>query len=267
MKTPKAPVAPKTAKLPKITILHEDEHFVVINKPAGLVVHADGRTEEPTLVDWIMKKYPKMKKVGEPIVLADGTELLRPGIVHRLDRDTSGVLLVAKTQEAFLHAKTQFQERVTKKIYRTFVYGAVRLDSDEINRPIGRSKSDFRRWTAQRGVRGEMREAVTRYTVLGRMKGVVNDFTQEVGDFSYLEVRPLTGRTHQIRVHMKAINHPVIEDSLYTENLVQKFPHALGFGRLALHALRLEIKDMNGKTLSVEAPLPEDFQEAVKKYI
>lgn len=252
----------------KIEILHEDKHFLVINKPAGLVVHADGRTEEPTLVDWIIKKYPKMKKVGEPIQLADGTELLRPGIVHRLDRDTTGVLLLAKTQEAFLHAKEQFQNRTTKKIYRAFVYGLVKADSGQIDRPIGRSRSDFRRWTAQRGVRGEMREAVTRYQVLGRAREVVGVGPEiPLGDFSYIEVRPLTGRTHQIRVHMKAINHPLVEDGLYTENLVKKFPHALGFERLALHACQLEFTDMEGKKLSVTAPLPEDFRRAEQYFV
>lgn len=252
----------------KIDILHEDKHFLVINKPAGLVVHADGRTEEPTLVDWIIKKYPKMKKVGEPIQLADGAELLRPGIVHRLDRDTTGVLLLAKTQEAFLHAKEQFQNRTTKKIYRAFVYGLVKADSGQIDRPIGRSRSDFRRWTAQRGVRGEMREAVTRYQVLGRAREVVGVGPEiPLGDFSYIEVRPLTGRTHQIRVHMKAINHPLVEDGLYTENLVKKFPHALGFERLALHACQLEFTDMEGKKLSVTAPLPEDFRRAEQYFV
>lgn len=252
----------------KIDILHEDPHYLVINKPAGLVVHADGRTEEPTLVDWILKKYPKMKKVGEPIQLADGTELPRPGIVHRLDRDTTGVLLLAKTQEAFLHAKEQFQSRTTKKIYRAFVYGLVKADSAQIDRPIGRSKSDFRRWTAQRGVRGELREATTRYQVLGRVRNVPGVGPEiPLGDFTYIEVRPLTGRTHQIRVHMKAINHPLVEDGLYTENLVKKFPHALGFERLALHACQLEFTDLNGKKIAVSAPLPEDFQRAEQFFV
>ena len=93
----------------KIPILYEDKDILVINKPAGLVVHSDGRTKEKTLVDWILKKYPKTKKVGEPITLNDGTVLKRPGIVHRIDRDTSGVLVIAKTQPAFLFLKKQFQ--------------------------------------------------------------------------------------------------------------------------------------------------------------
>ena len=163
----------------------------------------------------------------------------------------------------FLARERAFQNRTTKKIYRAFVFGLVKEDVGQIDRPIGRSRSDFRRWTAQRGVRGEMREASTRYRVLGRARGVAGVGPEiPLGDFTYIEVRPLTGRTHQIRVHMKAINHPLVEDGLYTENLVKKFPHALGFQRLALHACQLEFADMNGKKLSVSAPLPEDFRQA-----
>lgn len=266
-----------------IQILHEDKDYVVVNKPSGLVVHSDGRTEEPTLVDWILERYPGMEAVGEPMTIrgkaekpqeealpedgdgesentpvADTTRILpRPGIVHRLDRDTSGVLLIAKNQKAFLHAKLQFQNRLTKKTYHTFVYGRVKEDTDEINRPIGRSKNDFRLWSAMRGTKGEMRDALTYYKVLSRC-------TIDGNNFSYLEVRPLTGRTHQIRVHLKAINYPVVSDTLYAPRLVVKYPHALGFERLALHARTLEIKDMAGKKLSIEAPFPEDFEKAIK---
>jgi 23S rRNA pseudouridine1911/1915/1917 synthase len=243
-----------------IEILYEDKNIVAINKPAGLVVHSDGRTEEPTLVDWILEKYPKSKEVGEPLVInkekPNQQIVYRPGIVHRLDRDTSGVLVIAKTQKAFEHLKLQFQDRETKKTYHSFVYGEMKEDDGVIDRPIARSKKDFRLWSAQRGARGEARDAVTHYKVLKRTDvGNINK------GFTYIEVSPKTGRTHQIRVHMKAINHPVVCDNLYAP----KMPPALGFTRLALHARSLEFTNLEGKKIVVEAPFPEDFLRAQKE--
>jgi 23S rRNA-/tRNA-specific pseudouridylate synthase len=129
------------------------------------------------------------------------------------------------------------------------VYGVVKKDRDIIDRPIGKSKSDPRLWSAQRGARGDMRSAQTEYTVLARGR-----------EHSYLELKPKTGRTHQIRVHLKAINHPVICDGLYAP----KQHPALGFSRLALHAHTLSLILPSGQEKTVEAPLPEDFIEAEK---
>ncbi len=237
-----------------ITILFESKDYLAINKPAGLIVHADGTHTEPTVTDWLMKHYPEMEDVGEPVTLTNGGVIKRPGIVHRLDRETSGVLLIAKNQKAHQALKEQFQERTVKKTYHTFVYGLLKDDDGSINRPIGRSKNDFRKWTAQRGVRGELRDAETWYSVISRGE------TSE-GKFTYVEVRPQTGRTHQIRVHFKAIHYPVVCDSLYAPNHAA----ALGFHRLALHALSVEFRDLKGKKVKVEAPLPEDFIKAIEK--
>lgn len=231
-----------------IEILYEDEGIVAVNKPAGLVVHADGKTEEATLVDWVMDHYPTAANVGEPIVLKNGDVIQRPGIVHRIDRDTSGVLLIAKTGEAFEYLKKGFQERDINKTYHTFVYGEMVEDDGVIDRPIGRSKKDFRLWSAQRGARGAMRDAVTHYVVKVRTKQV-----------SYVEVTPKTGRTHQIRVHFKAINHPIVCDPLYAPT---REP-LLGFNRTALHASSIEFTALSGEVVRVEAPLPEDFKRAL----
>lgn len=233
----------------EILIIYEDKNIVAINKPAGLVVHSDGKTKEFTVVDWFLEKYPESKDVGESLILSSGEKIIRPGIVHRLDRETSGVLLIAKNQESFLDLKRQFQDRETKKSYRTFVYGEMKNDSGIINRPIGRSKKDFRMWSAQREARGNMRDAVTEYNVLERKNG-----------FSFVEVNPKTGRTHQIRVHFKAINYPIVCDKLYAP----KRECALGFERLALHAYSLEISLLNGERVKLEAGLPEDFKRAFK---
>ncbi len=232
-----------------LEILYEDKDYVVINKPAGLVVHPDGRTEEPTVVDWILDKYPKLKEVGEPITLKSGEILYRPGIVHRIDRDTTGILVIAKNQDAFLNLKNQFQNRDVEKIYNAFVYGVIKDEDGRIDRPIGRSKKDFRLWSAQRGARGEMREAITDFTVLERGKTA-----------TFVEAKPKTGRTHQIRVHFKAINFPIICDPLYAP----KRDGILGFKRLALHSRSIAFTGIKGKKIIVEAPLPEDFKKALK---
>ncbi len=254
-----------------IQILYEDKDVLAINKPAGLVVHSDGRstlltagrsttlttskTEERTLVDWIMQKYPEIENVGEPIRIESRVKseesrvILRPGIVHRLDRDTSGVMLIAKTKESFENLKQQFKDHEIVKKYEAFVFGEMKSGEGEIDRSIGRSKSDFRKWSAQRGARGEMREAKTDYRVLFKNK-----------EYSFVELLPKTGRTHQIRVHMKAINHPLVGDSLYAP----KKDNTLGFSRTALHSKEITFMGINGKSYTVLAPYPEDFIEAKK---
>jgi 23S rRNA pseudouridine1911/1915/1917 synthase len=238
----------------KIPILYGDKNILVINKPAGLVVHSDGRTKEKTLVDWILKKYPKTKNVGEPIVLNDGTVLKRPGIVHRIDRDTSGVLVIAKNQEAFLFLKKQFQDREIHKVYNAFLYGELKDARGMIDRPIGRSKNDFRKWTAQRGTRGDEREAVTYFKTLAIKNG-----------FSFIEAIPKTGRTHQIRVHFRAIDYPIVMDELYAPKSMVENKSQLGFKRHALHARSIEIELMSGERKEISAPYPEDFQKALVK--
>lgn len=230
------------------TILYEDDEVIAINKPAGLVVHSDGKTTENTLVDWLLKKYPEIKDVGEPGRTSTGEVVPRPGIVHRLDRETSGVMLVSKTEQSFQNLKKQFQNHEIKKVYDTFVVGEVKNDEGEINRPISRSSKDFRMWTAQRGGRGEEREAVTDYKVLNRKEG-----------YSFVEVFPKTGRTHQIRVHFKAINYPLVADTLYGRGR----ENALGFKRLALHSRQVTFFSIDGKENTILAPYPEDFEHAI----
>lgn len=234
-----------------INIIYEDKYVIVINKPAGLVVHGDGRTDEPNVCDWALKHFPEIAGVGEPMTLSNGTVIDRPGIVHRLDRETSGVMILAKTQESFEFLKEQFKERQVSKKYNAFVYDPFKETEGVIDRPIGKSKKDFRQWSAQRGARGVMREAVTEYTVLKTSPTA-----------SFLEVRPQTGRTHQIRVHMKAVNHPVVADRLYAT----KRGAILGFKRLALHASQILVTLPSGEQKEFEAPLPADFKKALELF-
>lgn len=243
-----------------IPILYEDKEVLVLNKPAGLVVHSDGRTKEETLVDWVRAHYPDIARenVGESIVLTGGGEIQKPGVVHRIDRDTSGVIIIAKTQESFLNLKNQFQERTIKKNYKAIVYGFFKEPSGSINRPIGRSASDFRKWSAEYGAKGELRDAVTDYEVLGQGEISIAK-TAKISErirLSYLDVFPHTGRTHQIRVHLKYAGHPIMGDKLYAP----KMPCVLGFKRMALHAFSVTFRTLAGEEKMVSAPLPDDFQ-------
>ncbi|MES2314575.1 MAG: RluA family pseudouridine synthase [Patescibacteria group bacterium] len=260
----------KAMKIPKITILYEDADIVAIDKPAGLMVHPDGRAPGPFITDWVVKEFPRTKNVGEPSRTPDGTEIIRPGIVHRLDRETSGVLLIAKTAKGHAHLKQQFQDRTMKKKYVAFVWGDLKEEFGTITRPIGRSGSDFRRYSASRGSRGVEREAETYWTKLATVvvpmkltasSGRNMDATESKQRFTLMEAEPRTGRTHQIRVHFSAIQHPVVGDTLYAPNR----PMMLGFERTALHARSIEFTTVKGEKVKVEAPLPKDFKNACKE--
>jgi len=238
-------------------IIYEDAEVLVLNKPSGLVVHSDGRTEEYTLADWLVEHYPDMEGVGEPwSTQVKGGEILvipRPGIVHRLDRETSGVLVVAKTQESYESLKEQFKNREVQKEYRVILNGTFKDEIEEgtIDKAIGKSPSDFRKWSAQPGSRGALREAVTEYSILSRV-GLGND------GYCYISAKPKTGRTHQIRVHFKAIHHSVLGDRLYgaqkVHNIGTKVP------RTMLHAHGISFKNLKGEKVEYSAPVPDDFQ-------
>jgi 23S rRNA pseudouridine1911/1915/1917 synthase len=233
-----------------IPVLYEDADILVVNKPAGIMVHNDGRGTEKTVVDWFLAQVPEARGVGEEGYAQSGEKLERSGVVHRIDRDTSGILMLAKTQEAFEHLKKQFQEHRIKKEYRTIVYGTMKEKWGTVERPIGRSKKDFRLRSAQRGARGTMRDAVTDWELIGQSDS-----------HAYLKITPKTGRTHQIRVHMKAIGRPIVHDELYAPEELLKGDN-LGFTRLALHAYSIKFVTLSGLEKTLLAPLPQDFEEA-----
>jgi 23S rRNA pseudouridine1911/1915/1917 synthase len=233
-----------------IEVLYEDDDVIVINKPAGIMVHEDGRSEGPTVVDWFLARAPGARGVGEPGYAQDGTLLDRSGVVHRLDRETSGVLILAKTQPAFIHLKGQFHGRRVRKEYRAFVYGTMKEQWGTIDRPIGRSGRNPKLRSAERGAQGVLRPAVTDWERIGQS-----------GTFAYLKLIPKTGRTHQLRVHLKAIGRPILGDTLYApgELLANE---SLGLTRLALHAYSLTLTLEDGIERTFIAPLPEDFENA-----
>ncbi len=242
-------------------IIFENENMLIINKPAGIMVHGDGKSAEPTVVDWVLEQYPHLRDVGEPMtVIGIGgvtVPIVRPGIVHRLDKDTSGALVIAKTPESFANLKQQFQNHTIQKTYHAFVYGNVKKDSDTIDASIGRSPNDFRRYTASRGKRGTVREAITKYQTIARFIDEQNE------QFSLLAMSPLSGRTHQLRVHAQFIHHPIVSDSLYAP----KKPQSLGFMRQALHARKIALQDIDGAQISAIAPYPADFVDALSRYV
>jgi 23S rRNA pseudouridine1911/1915/1917 synthase len=228
-------------------IIYEDENFLAINKPAGMLVHSTGAGgEEKTLADWLLEKYPEVKGVG------DSPEI-RPGIVHRLDRDTSGVLIIAKNQKSFEYFKNLFKEKTAKKKYVALALGEVSPGIGTIDKPIKLKDGSVKRtvWEGK-----DEKEAITDYEVLDYLKIK----TQKGGQvFSLLEVSPRTGRTHQIRVHLASIGHPIAGDALYG-------PKKSNFGlkRQFLHAQSIEFTDMSGKRIKIEADLPEDLKDFAK---
>lgn len=241
----------------KITVLYEDEDCVVIDKPVGVMVHEDGVSEELTVVDWYLSRVPEARGVGESGTSPTGKELERSGVVHRLDRDTSGVLILAKTQEAHAHLKSEFHDRHAKKEYRALVYGRMNERWGSIDRPIGRSAKDFKKRSAERGAKGTLRDAVTNWECVGSGE-------YEGEPFSYVKLMPKTGRTHQLRVHMKAIDRPIVGDPLYAGKRYE-ISNNLLLHRLALHAHELELTLPNGTEHRFIAPVPSDIEQAVER--
>jgi len=241
-----------TDLLNKVGIVYEDNFVVVVNKPAGMLVHPDNPESAFTLVDWIRKEHPEITDdVGEPLMHPVYGPLPRPGIVHRIDAETSGILIVAKNKEAFGFIKQQFMDRKVWKVYHAFVYGKINRHEGEVDLPIGKHIKDFRRYATGKQSRGIMRDSLTYFKTM-----------KVHNDFSYVDVYPKTGRTHQVRVHMSAIGHPIICDKLYAP----KKQCILGLKRLALHASAITIKLPNGIVLHLIAPLPEDFKKALRSF-
>jgi len=236
---------------PKIVQVEKD--YVVVEKPAGILVHPTQAGEKDTLIDFVLKKYKEIKKVG------DSPE--RPGIAHRLDKEASGLLVIARTQKMFEHLKKQFQARTIEKEYLVLVYGKMSkehgiidfaIDRGGEGRMVSRPKTNaFSVATAGKVQPGK--EAITEYFL-----------EKTIGRFSLLRVKIHTGRTHQIRAHMFAFNHPVVGDTLYlNRKLVKKNQPKLD--RLFLHSARLCFDDLAGEKKCFEGGLPEELKEYLQK--
>jgi 23S rRNA pseudouridine1911/1915/1917 synthase len=224
----------------KFKIVYEDDNILVIDKPAGLLVHPTDKMESETLVAGLLARYPEIKKVGE--------NKLRPGIVHRIDKQVSGLLLVCKTQKAFTYFKKQFQERQVKKMYTALVYGAMERPEGIIDLPIERSATKGKMAVKSQAEGGK--EAITKYWV-----------TKQFKNFSLLEVEILTGRTHQIRAHLNALQHPIVGDKLYTQKWVKQ---ELALDRPFLHATMLSFTNLDGQKLEFKSKLPAKLLKVLK---
>jgi 23S rRNA pseudouridine1911/1915/1917 synthase len=213
-----------------VEVLYEDASLIAVNKPSGLAVHAGAGLHAGTLVNRLVHRFGALSQLGGE---------MRPGIVHRLDKDTSGVLLVARTDAAHRALAAQFAGRTVEKVYLALVHGKVRADSGRITKPIARDPVRRTRMTARLA---SGREALTEYRVRKRFE-----------KYTFLEVRIGTGRTHQIRVHLASIGNPVAGDRVYGGGVRDASAE-----RLFLHAWKIGfVSPATGKPVTVEAPMPE----------
>ena len=231
----------KPNKKVKYKIVFEDDNVLVIDKPSGLLVHPTDKIENDTLVNGLIAYYPELKKIGE-----DPT---RPGIVHRLDKDVSGLMLVCKTQKALEYFKKQFQDRKIKKIYTALVHSPMERSEGIIDLPLERSKTKGKMLVKSKEQGGK--EAITKYTVIKQFQ-----------NFALLEVQIETGRTHQIRTHFNFINHPIVGDKLYQQKKVKA---NIELDRPFLHSTKLGFKNLDGKYLDFESKLPLKLSKILKQ--
>ncbi|HLD25108.1 MAG TPA: RluA family pseudouridine synthase [Patescibacteria group bacterium] len=230
-----------------VPILFEDTSLLVINKPPGIVVNRAESVKEETIQDWALLRQGSGGQVEETEDKSDF--YARAGIVHRIDKETSGCLLIAKTPESFVELQRQFKEREIKKTYLAIVHGKLVPAEGEIRAPVGRLP-----WNRERfGIVPGGKEAVTKY----RVQGIGHRVEGE--DLSLVELYPETGRTHQIRVHLKYINHPIVGDYLYAGRKTSRSDRAI-VGRVMLHAWKISFRHPKLQTqVDVEAPIPDDM--------
>lgn len=259
----------------EIEIIYADRDFIVINKPPGISVHGGNTVQEETVADFLLEKFPEIRDVGDELKIRPvsagrgGTRSLqgneRPGIVHRLDKNTSGIMVVARNQQSFAALKELFKKSLVEKTYLAVVCGRLNEKRGMINMSIGRVvKNPLKRGVVdgRKRIRGE-REAVTDYRVL-----------KESSEYSLLELKPKTGRMHQLRVHLKAIGHPVACDRIYggkkvccPSRLARESGEAgpEGVERQLLHAQALAFSFPEGKRWHFEVDTPTDFRVALKQ--
>ncbi|MDO8260476.1 MAG: RluA family pseudouridine synthase [Candidatus Magasanikbacteria bacterium] len=236
--------------LPKIKIIEENPEYLIFNKPAGLTVHGTKFVKGKTLVDVLLKDYPELKKIGE--------DPDRPGIVHRLDSDVSGLMVIPRTQDSFDNLKKQFQKRTVKKRYTGLCYGTIIKKEDEINFPIARSLEGYRMAALPMTVKGlpnpNGKKAITFFHI-----------TKRFLNYTLLEIKIKTGRTHQIRVHMAAYGNPLVGDDLYGTRRHRERNEKLKLGRVFLASCELEFTNLAGERKNYKIDLPKQLEEILNR--
>lgn len=222
-----------------IPVIFEDNDVIIINKPSGVVVHPFDFSDEYTLVDFLHEHYASIFSIDNTVTLQDGRTVALGGIVHKLDRDTSGVMVVAKTQVAYDELKQQFRNHTITKTYRALVEGVVEKESRTIDAPLGRNKKDYKQMVNPANPRGELREAITELSIL-----------KHLADRTLVQLVPKTGRTHQLRAHMAYIGHPIVGDVAYGSTI--------DASRIMLHAETLSFL-LHGKECVFTVMPEEEF--------
>lgn len=217
-------------------IIFEGPDFLIVNKPANLLVHPVKNLKEITLVDLLLKRYPEIKNVGE--------DPLRAGIVHRLDKEVSGLMIIPRNQKSFEHFKNEFKNKKIEKKYLALVHGKVKKDEGIITLPLAKDKGKI--LLAKSIDLEKIKESWTEYEVIKRFK-----------DFTLLKIRTKTGRTHQIRIHLKTIGHPIVGDEKYKI----KRQKTIQLKRIFLHAYKLGFHDLAGNLCEYQIDLPEELKD------
>lgn len=241
---PDEPVAMLVPQDIPLDVIYEDEYIIIVNKPAGMVVYPAAGHKSGTLMNALIFRCGGLASIGAP---------LRPGIVHRLDKDTSGVMVVAKDDTAYTNLIKQFKEREIEKHYLALLYGGLKKDRGEISTAIGRAISDRKKMSTKTR---KGKDAITQFEVIKRFKSA-----------TLTKVKILTGRTHQIRVHFAALGNPVLGDKTYGKKTVIKFAQkTITFNRQMLHAHSLKFRHpVTGNFLEFTASMPEDMGKAMEK--
>jgi len=232
----------------KFKIIYKDENIIAVDKPAGLSVHPNSKEKKDTLINGLIAKFPEIVGIGDK----SGDSWMRPGIVHRLDKDTSGVIIVARNQKSFDELKELFKNRKIKKKYLAVVYGKLENKSGVIEKPIARAGNYKKQVIAGLKTKTKIREAITEYKVLKELK-----------KYSLVEARLITGRTHQIRIHFFSLGHPVVGDKIYKIKNKSKFRSRFkqpNVNRQLLHAGQIQF-ELPGKKYSFSSPVPSDFDK------
>lgn len=240
-------------------ILADDEAIVVINKPAGLAMHAPAGKSDETVVDWLIKNYPAASGQNWP-------DAARPGIVHRLDKDTTGVVVLAKTANALVDLQSQFKDRTVRKIYFALVYGRPTVDSGRVETHIGRHpKRRTKQVILPLDGSSSRRLAITEYAVLATQEITVSG---QKATLSLIRFEPKSGRMHQLRLHAKYLGWPIIGDKIYTIKPAKRLSMALRAGRQMLHAQSITFHHPTRyRRMTFSAPLAADFAQLVRQYL